>query len=154
MKYAFFCIYYPVLAIYVYNLFILFQEMKAREQLKEEKNMNKLSHRHRVQRTPSVHDIRKREEAFTNDAIITGIVGCILCGLYYDKNARVVGADGNICNLSNLLFVCFLFVLVIRVARTASMGICLALVTVSPNNRSPNPLDNAWIMSRYNIYYY
>lgn len=46
--------------------------MKAREMLKEEKNLNKLSHRHRVQRTPSVQDIRAREDKFTNDAIVTG----------------------------------------------------------------------------------
>ncbi|KAL4229382.1 hypothetical protein ACF0H5_012421 [Mactra antiquata] len=47
------------------------KEMRAREMLKEEKNLNKLSHRHRVQRTPNVQDIRAREEKFTNDAIVT-----------------------------------------------------------------------------------
>ncbi|WAR04695.1 hypothetical protein MAR_020064, partial [Mya arenaria] len=46
-------------------------EMKAREQLKEEKNINKLSHRNRVQRTPSLDAIRAREQKFTNDAIVT-----------------------------------------------------------------------------------
>ncbi|XP_052253423.1 uncharacterized protein LOC127859879 isoform X4 [Dreissena polymorpha] len=47
------------------------KEMKTREMLKEEKNINKLSHRHRVQRTPGVNEIRAREEKFTNDAIVT-----------------------------------------------------------------------------------
>ncbi|XP_052803520.1 uncharacterized protein LOC128233738 isoform X1 [Mya arenaria] len=47
------------------------EEMKAREQLKEEKNINKLSHRNRVQRTPSLDAIRAREQKFTNDAIVT-----------------------------------------------------------------------------------
>jgi len=46
--------------------------MKAREMLKDEKNINKLSHRNRIQRTPSVQDIRAREDKFTNDAIVTG----------------------------------------------------------------------------------
>lgn len=45
--------------------------MKAREMLKAEKNLNKLSTRHRVQRTPGVNEIRAREQQFTNDAIIT-----------------------------------------------------------------------------------
>ncbi|XP_052253421.1 uncharacterized protein LOC127859879 isoform X2 [Dreissena polymorpha] len=49
----------------------LSKEMKTREMLKEEKNINKLSHRHRVQRTPGVNEIRAREEKFTNDAIVT-----------------------------------------------------------------------------------
>ncbi|XP_045210142.1 uncharacterized protein LOC123561682 isoform X2 [Mercenaria mercenaria] len=49
----------------------LSQEMKTREMLKEEKNINKLSHRHRIQRTPSLQDIRSRESKFTNDAIVT-----------------------------------------------------------------------------------
>jgi hypothetical protein len=46
--------------------------MKTREMLKEEKNINKLSHRNRIQRTPSIQDIRARETKFTNDAIVTG----------------------------------------------------------------------------------
>ncbi|XP_060560099.1 uncharacterized protein LOC132720110 isoform X3 [Ruditapes philippinarum] len=46
-------------------------EMKTREMLKEEKNINKLSHRNRIQRTPSIQDIRARETKFTNDAIVT-----------------------------------------------------------------------------------
>ncbi|XP_060560091.1 uncharacterized protein LOC132720110 isoform X2 [Ruditapes philippinarum] len=49
----------------------LSQEMKTREMLKEEKNINKLSHRNRIQRTPSIQDIRARETKFTNDAIVT-----------------------------------------------------------------------------------
>jgi len=49
----------------------LYSEIRTREQLKEEKNLNKLSHRHRVQKTPNVEKIRQREQKFTNDAIVT-----------------------------------------------------------------------------------
>lgn len=45
--------------------------MKAKEMLKSEKNLNKLSTRHRVQKTPGVNEIRAREAEFTNDAIVT-----------------------------------------------------------------------------------
>ena len=47
------------------------QEMKAREMMKAEKSLNKLSTRHRVQRTPGVNEIRAREQKFTNDAVVT-----------------------------------------------------------------------------------
>ncbi|XP_061167020.1 uncharacterized protein LOC133175901 [Saccostrea echinata] len=35
------------------------------------RNLNKLSHRHRCKRTPTVEEIRAREQTFVNDAIIT-----------------------------------------------------------------------------------
>ncbi|XP_078331803.1 uncharacterized protein LOC111112115 [Crassostrea virginica] len=35
------------------------------------RNLNKLSHRHRCKATPTVEEIRAREQTFVNDAIIT-----------------------------------------------------------------------------------
>lgn len=99
--------------------------------LKEEKNINKLSHRHRVQRTPTVQDIRARETKFTNDAVVTGMI--VLHSMRGGEQTRV--------KLFSYKFAIYLRITMLLVFRLPQSKTKFIVVPLPPQNRNPSKAD-------------